>query len=191
MAADTVALIDHLSLSKPVVIGQSMGGAIVQTMLSQHAEACGPCVIVNSTAVFSSVACMALDSLLALRKADTELDLLIDASLPWLFGSEWLSIPGNVEAFKKAVIENPMPQSLTDQERQMAAIRRFDATASNKPAAHPALVIAASEDVLVPVSEAQRLAKQLGARFANIPGGHASPVEQPELVSRLVLDFLC
>jgi pimeloyl-ACP methyl ester carboxylesterase len=189
MADDAAALIGYLSLFKPIVIGQSMGGAIVQAMLLRYAEVCGPCVIMNSTMAFSLTACMALDALLALRKANMDMDLLIDACLPWLFGSQWLSVPANVEAFRKSVIENPFPQSLSDQERQMAAIRQFDATAWNRHLAHRALVISASEDALTTIEEGHSLAQQLGAHFAEVPGGHASPIEQPEHLSRLLLNF--
>jgi pimeloyl-ACP methyl ester carboxylesterase len=190
MARDAAGLISHLSLLKPIVVGQSMGGAIVQAMLARFADVCGPSVIINSTSVFSQVACRALDGLLALRRSKIDLDLLIDASLPWLFGSRWLSEQVNVRDFKRQLLENPVPQSLADQARQLAAIKSFDATGWQRHGAHPSLVISASEDVLTPPADGRRLAKRLDARFAEIAGGHASPTEQPEHLSRLLLQFL-
>jgi 3-oxoadipate enol-lactonase len=65
MAADTAGLIRQLGLFRPAIVGQSMGGAIAQTMLARFPDVCGRCVIVNSTSSFSPAAIMALESLLA------------------------------------------------------------------------------------------------------------------------------
>jgi 3-oxoadipate enol-lactonase len=86
----------------------------------------GHCDILNSTQAFNSVAQMALRSLLALRQANVDFDLMVDASLPWLSGSTWLRTPRNLAEFKAALRENPMPQSVADQVRQLAALAPFD-----------------------------------------------------------------
>lgn len=190
MARDTATLIDRLGLSRPIVVGQSMGGAIAQTLLTQFPDLCGKCIILNSTSSFSKRTLMALESLLALRRAEVELDLLIDASLAWLSGSDWMSNPENVAAFKAAIRDNPAPQSLLDQERQFHALSTFATGVRNKAWAYPSLVISATEDLITTTHEGEWLAKQLGAEFAKIPGGHPSPLEQPELLSHLVLKFL-
>jgi 3-oxoadipate enol-lactonase len=190
MAADTAKLIEFLGLHRPAIVGQSMGGAIAQAMLAQVPEVCSRCVIVNSTQTFRTAAILALQSLLALRKADIDFDLLIDASLPWLNGSEWLSRPENIAQFKAALRANPLPQPVADQERQLMALKPFDARPSNKPVHCPTLVISATEDVLAPPKEGKALAKRLGAGFVEIPGGHASPMEQPARLSAILTEFL-
>ena len=190
MARDAAALIEHLKLSRPVVVGQSMGGAIVQAMLARLPHVCGPCVILNSAAAFRTAPMKALESLLELRKAGVDLDLVIDASLPWVQGSEWLSNPDNIAAVKAAIKYNPFPQSASDQERQLRAVQQFDARPINKPWPLPATVVSAAEDVLVMPSEGKMLAEQLGATFIEIPGGHGSPIEQPERVSRILIEAI-
>jgi 3-oxoadipate enol-lactonase len=190
MAADTAALIKRLKLKRPAIVGQSMGGLIAQTMLARFPDQCGRCVILNSAECFRPAAVMALESLLALRKADVDFDLLVDATLPWLAGSGWLSQPENIAAFKTALKENPAPQTLHDQERQLTALKQFDARAFNKPWHYPALVISAAEDILAPPSGGMALATSLEAQFIKIPGGHGSPVEQPRRLSRVLIEFL-
>jgi 3-oxoadipate enol-lactonase len=190
MAGDAAALIEHLKLSRPVVVGQSMGGAIVQTMLARFPHVCGPCVILNSAAAFRTAPMKGLNSLLELRKAGVDLDLLIEASLPWVQGSEWLSNPENIAAFKAAIQYNPFPQSVSDQERQLRAVQQFDARSINQPWPLPATVVTATEDILVMPSEGKTLAEQLGATFIEIPGGHGSPIEQPERVSHILTEVL-
>jgi pimeloyl-ACP methyl ester carboxylesterase len=189
MAADVAALIEHLGLQRPALAGQSMGGAVVQSLIAQHPHACGPCAILNSTARFSAAANLAMRSLLALRANGVDLDLILDAALPWMNSSEWLAKPGNIAGFKQAIKNAPHPQSLQDQGRQMAVIEGFDARPVNAPHAWPTLVVNASDDVLVPVRAGRELAAALAATFVEIPGGHASPVEQPDRLVDLLHAF--
>ncbi|RCS22676.1 alpha/beta hydrolase [Phyllobacterium salinisoli] len=190
MMADSSALIDRLGLFRPAIVGQSMGGAITQAMFARFPEKFGQCIILNSTQRFRTAAMMALENLLALRKAGVDFDLLIEATVPWLNGSEWLSAQENIAAFKAALKTNPLPQSLADQERQLMALKPFDARPWNKPLDCPTLVISAIEDLLAPAREGKMLAEKLGAAFIEIPGGHASPIEQPERLSRILVEFL-
>ncbi|WP_273795089.1 alpha/beta fold hydrolase [Brucella intermedia] len=184
LAADTAALIKYLGLRQPLVVGQSIGGAIVQSLFSIFPEMCGPGVILNSTQKFETVTIKALESLLELRQADVDFDLLIDVTLPWLSGSDWLAKPHNISDFRHALRTNPFPQSVADQKRQLDALKHFDARMTNKPRKEPTLVISAAEDRIASLSEGRALAQHLDARFAEIPGGHASPVERAEKSQR-------
>ncbi|VVE17894.1 3-oxoadipate enol-lactonase 2 [Pandoraea horticolens] len=190
LAADTAALIKHLGLQQPAVIGQSMGGAIVQSLLAKFPKVGDRCVILNSSQKFDTIAFKALESLLALRKANVDFDLLIDATLPWLSGNDWLAKPQNIADFKQALRINPFPQSVADQKRQLDALKLFDAKMINKPWKGSALVISASEDRIASLEEGKALAQCLDARFVKIPGGHASPVEQAEKVAQAITEFL-
>lgn len=189
MARDTTALIGHLDLVRPVIVGQSIGGAIVQSMLAHFPSACGPCGMFNSTQILGQRAQMALQSLFSLRQAYVELDLVADASLPWLAGNEWLSRPENVAAFKASLKTDPAPQSVYDQARQLAALQEFDGRPLNRTWTYPALVVSSTDDALAPVGEGALLAQRIGAKFVEIPGGHASPVEEPARLAGLIVEF--
>jgi 3-oxoadipate enol-lactonase len=56
----------------------------------------------------------------------------------------------------------------------------------------PALVVHGDADLIVPVENGRRLAARLPkARYVELPGrGHNLPLEEPETVNRLVLEFL-
>ena len=56
----------------------------------------------------------------------------------------------------------------------------------------PALVLAADGDVTLSIEHAAAMARALpDAQLAVVPGtSHAVPMEKPELVNRLILDFL-
>ncbi|ARP81372.1 hypothetical protein CAL12_11575 [Bordetella genomosp. 8] len=189
MAADTVGLIRHLGLSRPGLVGQSMGGAIVQAMLNAYPDACGACAMVDSTHAFSRTTLLALETLLALRKAGADLGLLVDTALPWFAGKDWLAVPENVVQLKTALARHPAPQSLADQERQLQALRTFHAGARDAPWRYPALVVSATEDVITTPVEGQALAASLGGTYVEVPGGHQTRVEQPARLAALLDSF--
>lgn len=189
LADDAAGLIRHLGLSRPALVGQSMGGAIVQTMLARHAGICGQCAIVNSTRSFSATTLLALDTLLALRRADVDVDLQVEVGLPWFAGKDWLAMPSNIAAYKEALKNHPAPQSLADQERQLHALKTFGARAGNRPWVYPALVVSSEEDVITTPTEGKALAASLDAAYAEIPGGHLSAMEQPMKLAEILSAF--
>jgi pimeloyl-ACP methyl ester carboxylesterase len=55
----------------------------------------------------------------------------------------------------------------------------------------PALVIGCTHDHMVPPAHAKELAALIpGARYREMTTGHLAPLEQPEALTELVLDFL-
>jgi pimeloyl-ACP methyl ester carboxylesterase len=56
----------------------------------------------------------------------------------------------------------------------------------------PALIIAGADDVLIPVTEAERMARGLpSAQIEILPGiGHLAPLEAPEATNRAIFRFL-
>lgn len=189
MAADTAGLIRHLGYTRVGLVGQSMGGAIVQTMMASVPEVCGPCAIVNSTRSFSTTTLLALKTLLALREADADLDLLVDTALPWLAGKAWLASPRNVAGFTAALRDHPAPQSLADQKRQLQALGTFKAAPDAKPWIQPSLVISAAEDIITTPAEGRALAAILGAGYAELAGGHQTAIEEPVSLGEALRDF--
>ena len=100
MAEDIVALIQQLGFLNPHILGQSMGGAIAQMIAKKYSDKINKLIILNSAAKFNTRTVKALESLLNLRKKDVSIDLLIEASMPWFFSSEYLTKSENISAFK-------------------------------------------------------------------------------------------
>ncbi|CAB3774964.1 alpha/beta fold hydrolase [Paraburkholderia humisilvae] len=190
MAADVAALIDYLGLSHVNVMAQSMGGAIAQTMFTQFPDSCEKCIILNSTQIFSLGAIKSLEYLLELRKAGVDSGFQENAALRLLAGLTWQTMPMNITKFMAELSDNPVQQSVADQERQIEALKSFDARQLNLPRRHATLVVSAIEDLLTPPREGKELATSLGAKYVAIPGGHPSPIEQPNCVVELCLSFL-
>jgi pimeloyl-ACP methyl ester carboxylesterase len=191
MAEDTMALIQYLHLVQPVIIGQSMGGAIAQIIAHKFSEQISKLVIMNSTTKFNMRTLKAIESLLNLRKNNLSFDLLVETGMPWFFSSDYLAKSGNIGAFKENLQNNPYPQSLEDQERQFKALQSFDSQSWLSEINNPTQIIAAEDDIIATVSESQRLAKDIkGAKLRIIPGGHSSSLEQAESLNQIISNFL-
>lgn len=191
MAADTMALADHLGLVKPNILGQSMGGAIAQLIAREEPKKINNLILLNSFTRLDQRALSAISSLLNLRKQGVSLDLLIDASLPWFFSCDFLADQQNVLQTKEAMKNNPYLQSVDHQELQYNALLSFDSRKWLHNISVPTLVIAAQEDLIAPVSESLQLSSIIsGAALQLVAGGHSSTIEQATEVNRLILNFL-
>lgn len=191
MADDTMMLVEQLGLVKPVIIGQSMGGAIAQIIAKNYGDKIDRLIILNSAAKFSVRSGKVLESLLNCRKESLPFDLFIDSALPWFFSSEFLAKPENITAFKQALINNPYPQTVADQERQFNALLPFDSREWIHQITTPTLVISATNDIIALPEESKALAQGIAhSQFQSIPGAHSSPVEQFNKVNQLIEHFL-
>jgi pimeloyl-ACP methyl ester carboxylesterase len=76
--------------------------------------------------------------------------------------------------------------------QQSANITRPDSRPGLGAIRCPALVLVGDRDELTPPERAAEMARGIaGARLVEVPGsGHCSPVEQPEFVTRALLEFL-
>ncbi len=76
--------------------------------------------------------------------------------------------------------------------QQSANITRPDSRPGLGAIRCPTLVLVGDRDELTPPGRAAEMADGIaGARLVEVPGsGHCSPVEQPEFVTRALLEFL-
>ena len=113
-------------------------------------------------------------------------------TMPYTFAPGWAERnPERFEEILAARLEHPT--SYETIETHVQACYRFyaDGCAVEQIEA-PALVIHGDADLIVPVENGRRLAERLpNARYVELPGrGHNLPLEEPETINPLVLDFL-
>ncbi|WP_108649856.1 alpha/beta fold hydrolase [Dongshaea marina] len=191
MADQTMALIEALKLKNPNIIGQSMGGAIAQTIAHNHGHKIGKLVLANTSAKFNQVTLQAIESLTNMVEATLAPEIIIKSLQAWVFGSRVLSDPAFKQEHLDKILSDPYPQSLIDQKRQLAALKGFDSTSYLKEITNQTLVIGAEEDRLTLPLESEYLASHIPeATFEMLTDGHASPIEQPEAIAKLILKHL-
>ena len=74
---------------------------------------------------------------------------------------------------------------------QLDSLRKFNSLSWLKDISSPTLIIAGNEDIIAPLNGAKEVSNKVEkSLFEIIPGGHASPVEQPDKVAHIVLKFI-
>lgn len=191
MAEDTISLINHLGLKQPHIVGQSMGGAISQTIARKFPEQINKLIILNSMPKINLASLMLLEAMLNLCKENIPFERIIDVSLPWFYSSNFFANPQNITILKKIIFTNPYPQSIIDLERQYHAVKKFDSTDWLHEIKTPTHVVVSENDLVTLPSEGKILQQKIiGATLSTISGGHSSPVENPRQVTQEILKFL-
>lgn len=191
MAEDVVALIHHLKIEQPHIVGHSMGGAVAQIIARKFSKQINKLVILNSMPKVNLASLMLLEAILNLCKENIPFERIIDVSLPWFYSSHFFAIPKNVTALKKIILTNPYPQSIADLERQYHAIKKFDSTEWLPEIKTPTHVVISENDLVTLPLEGKILQQKIsGATLTTISGGHSSPVENPRQVNQEILKFL-
>jgi 3-oxoadipate enol-lactonase len=188
MADDVVAVLDHAGVDAAFVVGISMGGMIAQHVALRHPSRVKGLVLIATT---SSFLLGALPEAAALARL--------------------LSIPFGGPRAAKNLGRLLLPESKWPQAREIfrdwPSAMRDDPTTPGTFAAHlfaasthlvtprlkslrcPAVVVAGSHDVLVPLRNAQVLAREIpGAELEIVAEtGHAVFAEDRDLVRRMVV----
>jgi 3-oxoadipate enol-lactonase len=191
-AADARCLLDHLKLDKVFVMALSMGGMIAQELalldprrLRALVLGCthcgGPKRIPPSPRVLETL----LDNNGMSQKE------IIEKNVP-IFFSEGArrEQPEAISAYCEAQLSAPEQPEFAFR-AQLAAIGTFDASARLSRLKLPTLIVAGSEDVLVPPENAQFMTKQLvQSEMVILPGaGHALHAECCDTLNSLADHF--
>jgi 3-oxoadipate enol-lactonase len=191
MAEDIRALAQALRLKKPHIIGQSMGGSIAQKFAATYPEETGKLGLLVTSAKWRKAVLLGLRSRLALRQLGVDENVVLDGSIPWVFGEKFFGNPANVEMLRKATLENPYPQAVEDYARQMVVLDRFDGRGDLKKIRAPCLVMYGKEDILSLPFESEFLAKQISqAKIEAFEGAHGLIQEVPEALASSIIRFL-
>lgn len=191
MADDTIKLINHLNLDKPHILGHSMGGAIGQFIAKKYTPQIDKLIILNSSYKLNQRAYFLCHALLTALQKGVDLESLVELSMSSFLGTQFLANPLYCSEFKKNLLTYPFPQSITDQQRQLDALKSADSSSWLKELNLPTLVISSMEDIISTPQESQFLVEQINqAQLAVIEGGHSSPIEAYKAVNQQILSFL-
>ena len=189
-ADDLAGLLDLLGVDRAVVCGHSLGGYIAFEMMRRHRDRVRALILTNTRPTADDVAGKAArDDMITMVDRDGT-GVLPDLLVPKLLGPSALAaLPRVVEHLRTMVAATP-PRGAVG---ALSAMRdRPDSTPDLETVDVPTLVIAGTEDQLVPLDVAKSYAKKIpAAQFTPIPeSGHLTPMEQPVPMSRVVAEFL-
>ena len=192
LAEDARCLLDHLGIERAFVLGLSMGGMIAQelALLAPHRVCAlflgcthggGPSLVPSAPSVIETL----------LNNAGLSQKEIIEKNLPIFLSAACRNEkPEVVAAYCAAQLAAPEQPEYAFH-AQLAAINTFDAGDRLRLLKVPTMIVAGSEDVLIPPENAQVLAQKLPhAEVVVIPGaGHALHAECRESLNALADEF--
>jgi len=178
-ADDVLALMMHLDIERAAVCGVSMGGYVAFGMMRRAASRVTALVLSNTRAIPDGDDARAgRDRLIDLVRSEGP-GAVADAMIPRLLGETTRRAqPDLIDALRRLIVVN----SVEGIAAALGALKtRPDSTPLLASIACPVLVIAGDEDAIIPVSEADTMARAIaGARSVVLPRiGHLANLEQP------------
>ena len=190
LAEDVEFTITQNALEKPVLLGNSMGGMVVQTMLRRRPDDYRAAVLSCTSPAFGNPAGdfqkkFVADRLAPLEAGRTMADIAPDAAAG-LMG------PNADPAGKALFIEQ---YALTPESTYRAAVQclvTFDERANLPAIKVPVLCLAAEHDRNAPPPVLEKMAAKIpGARYVCLPGlGHMPNLEAPQAFDATIFNFL-
>jgi 3-oxoadipate enol-lactonase len=188
-ASDLKALVDHLDLRAFHLAGISMGGMIAQEYALAHGEDLAS-VVLACTYAAPGPFCGRMYSLWAEMAPVMGVPAIMRDVALWGFTPEFFETGGAaLEEVETAMrfLDQPVPAYLA----QLESIRTHDTTTRLERLATPTLVLAAEQDILIPVGLSRRLHDALPkSTFTLVPGGHCCVWEHPEPFAQAILEFV-
>ncbi|OGT07113.1 MAG: hypothetical protein A2103_02585 [Gammaproteobacteria bacterium GWF2_41_13] len=192
MAADTIDLINKLGFKKTHIYGNSLGGAIVQTMAYKYSDQIDRVIIGNSTAKFNAQMLFAAKNFIDYYEKNSDLLEQAKLWLPILMSENFITHEANLKAYFENSINNPKPISLKGMIAQYAGMHTFDSRKWVDKITHRCLILSGDEDLICLPKESQYLHEHIKNSQLHIfkHCGHLPHIEYPQLNNEIIMNFL-
>ena len=190
LAAALAGFIDELGLDRPILVGHSLGGMLVQRLLAMAPHKARGVVLAQTSAAFGSrdPAWQAefLSARLGPLDAGHSMAALAEAMVVNMVGPD--ADPAGVALARDCLAHTP-DSTYRD---SVLALRDFDCRDALGRIAVPALVLAGTLDRSAPASGMERMAARIpGALYVALKGaGHLAHLEQPQAFNSALDRFL-
>ncbi len=185
LAGDAVAVMDRVASKRPLILGHSMGGVVLQAMALQHADRMAGIILSGTWARPNPYMRELFRSRAEILKAAPQEYSAILAFLA--YPPDWLD---QHWPYYRAMIDNA-PKTTAAQSvmvDRIAALLEFDRSKDVAGLKMPVAVQGAEDDLVVPAFLQRELAQLIpGAALSMLPnGGHFFPVTRPDGFMRTI-----
>jgi len=183
---DTVALLHHFAIKKCTLIGLSVGGMIAQLLAYHHPGLVEKLILCDTRHKIGNET--AWNERIADVKAEGLQSIAGSVIQKWFSENFRLNEKDKVAGYRNMLEHSPVLGYI----ETCKAIRDADLTEIAKQIKNPALCIAGSEDKSTTPEEVKNLADLIeGSTYEVIEGsGHIPCVDNPEALSKLIIDFI-
>lgn len=189
MADDVIALADSLGIGRFGLVGHAAGAAIGLSIALRFPERLDRLVAVNGWAAPDPHFLRCMETRIRLLR-DSGVAAFVRAQPIFLYPANWISANhARIEADERHAIEHF--QGAANVEARIAALARFDIEAGLGDISTDILLVAATDDMLVPSSCSRRMAEELkNVRVETMTGGHACNVSEAGTFNEIVRGWL-
>ncbi len=192
MARDAMGLLDALGVERAHVLGLSMGGMVAQEVALLFPQRVAGLVLVVTHCGGDRVVRAADEVMEIIQRLAVDDSLEARGAAATVFFAKGTT-DQKVQTLRKfAAASARYPAGPDIMKRQMLAVAQHDTCDRLTDIRTPALVMAGTEDVLIPPENSKILAEGIpGAKLVMVPdGAHQVLIEQPEICNRAISDFL-
>lgn len=190
MASEVMEIVESTGTKAYHFVGHALGGLVGLSLATQHAKGLQTITLVNAWAKISQHTARCFEARLALLAAYGP-EAYVKAQPIFLYPAAWAELHHDlVEAEVRHGIEQfPGDETML---RRIGALRAFDVSGVLSTIQLPALIAAATDDVLVPWTQSQKLAGALPNAESSFvhSGGHAHNVTESEAFNETLVRFL-
>jgi 3-oxoadipate enol-lactonase len=192
MAADVVALLDHLQLKDAHVLGLSMGGFIALALAHMAPQRTRSLTLAHACAKLPVRTRLRLRLWQDMRQANIPPALMAREQLLWIFPENMLQNDGVVERLTAGLAQAIGSQSAEGFSSQVAACEQFDMLEALPGIAAPTLVIAAEDDLSAPPSHVEQLKNLSNVQKFKLfsSAGHVSHLVRAEEFNQELSEFV-
>ncbi len=183
---DVIALLNHLKIQTCIPVGLSVGGMIAQ-LLAYHFPAFVEKIVLCDTAHKIATEIFWNERINAVR-AEGIASISDTVIQRWFSESFHQAFPEKATGYKNMLERTPLQGYI----QTCAAIRDTDLSEIARQIKIPALCIVGSEDKSTSPEEVKVLSELIpGSKYKVIDGsGHIPCVDNPEILNKLILDFI-
>ncbi|NTW85700.1 MAG: alpha/beta fold hydrolase [Holophagaceae bacterium] len=192
MAADALALLEHLGHPRVHVLGHSMGGLVALTLASLAPARLDRLVLAGSFAALQPRNLQLFRGMASALEQGADRADWYQELFAWIFSEGFLGSAQAVRAAAQLAADYPLAPTPAEFRGQVEALAAWDASTGLGAVTHPTLVLAAQDDRLVLTREGRALAAALPrGTYQELPGAaHAMHLEQPEAFLAAARAFL-
>lgn len=192
MANDIITILDELHIDKADIVGHSLGGCIAQQLAILHPERVKKLILCSTQAKITPIGKMSIMTTREMMSNNVSYELIIKNTLVRLYSNQFLSDPERVQILIKTILTKPFEESRATYFYQSDALFHHDTSKELDKIKMPTLIISGEVDYTIPLTSSYYLSKYIpSSTIITIPDmGHMLPIEDPELFSKYLIEFL-